>query len=114
MSPPGVDIGIRSSTETMYVSPGFSKNIQPSGGGKPYHAYAARDIGWYRSQFPIAAKSCPTLLIVGAFNDYSEMNGWWPSLCPTCGTGEEADPYLFWNATVACIAAVRDACTVEQ
>lgn len=114
MSPPGVDIGIRSSTETMYVSPSFSKNIQPSGGGKPFHAYAARDIGWYRSQFPIAAKACPTLLIVGAFNDYTEMNGWWPSLCPTCGTGEEADPYLFWNATVAGIAAVAGSCTAEQ
>lgn len=114
LSPPGVDVGIRSSNETMYVSPAFSKNIQPSGGGKPYHAYAARDIGWYRSQFPVAAKACPALLIVGAFNDYSEMNGWWPSLCPTCGTGEEADPYLFWNATIAGIAAVRGACTVDQ
>ena len=32
------------------------------------------------------------------------MNGWWPSECPHCATGEEADPYLFWNATVAGLA----------
>jgi len=57
----------------------------------------------------VVAKSCPTLLIVGAFNDYTENNCWWPSQCDHCLTGEETDPFLFWNATLAGLAAVKAA-----
>ena len=34
-------------------------------------------------------------------NDYTENNGWWPSVCPRCETGDESDPTLFWNAVRA-------------
>ena len=90
----------------MYISPAYAKGSQATG----TKVYAARDIDWYRSQFPVAAAQCPEQLIVGAFNDYTEMNAWWPSRCPDCRTGEEDDPYLFWNATVAGLASVRRAC----
>ena len=38
------------------------------------------------------------------------MNGWWPSECPHCRTGEEKDPYLFWNVTKEGLASVASAC----
>jgi hypothetical protein len=102
----GVSAPIRRSNDTMYISPAYAKGSRATG----TKVYAARDIDWYRSQFPVAAAQCPTQLIVGAFNDYTEMNAWWPSRCPDCRTGEEDDPYLFWNATVAGLASVRRAC----
>ena len=101
-----VSTPIRTSNDTMYISPGYAKGSQPT----HTKVYAARSIKWYKQQWPVAAKQCPAQLIVGAFNDYSEMNGWWPSQCPDCATGEEHDPYLFWNATVAGLASVRAAC----
>ena len=113
----GVDIGIKRDKDVMYVSPAFAK-LEPSNasttaansGASYYPSYAARDIGWYRSQFPVVGKECPRQLIVGAVNDYTENNGWWPSKCRYCQTGEENDPWLFWNATMEGIAAVRKAC----
>jgi hypothetical protein len=89
----------------MYLSPAYAKTL-PTGD----IVYGARSIEWYRSQFPIAASVCPTQLIVGAYNDYTEMNGWSPARCPFCKTGEEVDPYLFWNATVTGLASVMTAC----
>ena len=85
-----VSAPIRTSADTMYISPGYAK------GAPQTHSkvYAARSLAWYQEQWPVAAKQCPAQLIVGAFNDYSEMNGWWPSRCPQCATGEESDPYL--------------------
>ena len=38
------------------------------------------------------------------------MNGWWPSKCPHCRTGEENDPYLFWNVTKEGLSSVASAC----
>jgi hypothetical protein len=93
----------------MYISPAYAQGSQTS--HPPTKVYAARDIGWYRSQWPVVAHECPAQLIVGAFNDYTEMNSFWPSKCPHCKTGEEEDPYLFWNATVQGLAAVFRACT---
>ena len=49
-----------------YVSPGFAKTEAPPN-VKPYYAYGARDVNWYNSQFPIVARHCPTVLIVGQF-----------------------------------------------
>lgn len=106
---PSVDVGIRPSNDTMYLSPAFAKT--ESGNGSSYYAYGARDIEWYKSQFPVAAKSCPSLVILGAFNDYTEMNCWWPSECTGCETGEENNPYLFWNTTVLGIHQIQQACS---
>ena len=44
----------------------------------------------------------------------TENNGWWPSTCPTCMTGDENDPYLFWDATIDGVAKVREACMWSQ
>ena len=107
---PHFDTGVRPSNDTMYISPSYAKVEEDPAGPGTYHTYGARDLGWYASQFPVVEQACPTLLIVGAFNDYTEMNGWWPSKCPECNTGEELDPYLFWNATVEGLAQVRKAC----
>ena len=105
----GIDVGIKPDKDVMYVSPAFAKlEVDPS--GKQYDAYAARDVDWYRSQFPIVAKACPKQLVIGAVNDYTENNAWWPSKCPHCLTGEEADPMLFWNATLEGIALVQREC----
>jgi hypothetical protein len=87
------------------VSPAYAQTL-PNG----THIYGARSIDWYMSQFPVVAKACPEQLIVGAFNDYTEMNAWSPAKCPGCRTGEETDPYLFWNATIDGLAIVRAAC----
>eukprot|EP00035_Acanthoeca_spectabilis_P014725 m.285678 g.285678 ORF g.285678 m.285678 type:complete len:136 (-) comp16206_c0_seq12:2063-2470(-) len=99
-------VGLRNSTDTMYISPAYAETH--SNGDT---VYGARSIEWYRSQFPIAAAVCPTQVIVGAFNDYTEMNCWSPAQCPNCATGEEKDPYLFWNATVQGLASIRSACS---
>ena len=108
---PAVDIGLRPDNDTMYISPAYSKSESAwPPATKPYHAYAARDIEWYRRQWPVVANTCPTVLVVGAFNDYTENNCWWPSKCPTCQTGEERDPFLFWNATVEGLEMVRKEC----
>ncbi len=106
----GVSTPIWRSNDTMYISPAYAK------GSPALHnkVYAARDIDWYRSQFPVAAAQCPDQLIVGAFNDYTEMNAWWPSRCPECRTGEENDPNLFWNATKDGLDAVRRACGSKE
>lgn len=99
------DVGLRPDNETMYVSPAFARTTNTS------QVYGARDIEWYESQFEVVATACPRRLVVGAFNDRSEFNGWWPAQCPHCTTGEESDPFLFWNATVRGLDAVRAACT---
>ena len=102
-----ISVPIRRDNDTMYVSPVYAKGSVASHS----KVYAARDSRWYQSQFPVAAEQCPVQLIVGAVNDYTEMNCWWPSLCPNCETGgEAADPYLFWNVTVAGLEAVHSAC----
>ena len=90
----------------MYISPAYAH------GSPATHTkvYAARSVDFFRSQFPVVAATCPAQLIVGAFNDYTEMNGWWPSKCPHCRTGEENDPYLFWNVTKEGLASVVSAC----
>lgn len=106
----GVSAPIRRSNDTMYISPAYAQG-SPAANNK---VYAARDIDWYRSQFPVAAAQCPDQLIVGAFNDYTEMNSWWPSRCPQCRTGEEKDPNLFWNATKQGLGEVRRACGMQR
>mmetsp|Transcript_25406 Transcript_25406/g.72350 ORF Transcript_25406/g.72350 Transcript_25406/m.72350 type:complete len:740 (-) Transcript_25406:329-2548(-) len=106
---PGIDVTIQPDKEVMYVSPAFAK-FEKNGQSPQYFAYAARDLDWYRSLFPIVAQTCPKQLVVGAFNDYTENNGWWPSKCPHCTTGEEKDPMLFWNATIEGITMVRRTC----
>ena len=95
---------IRRSRDAMYVSPAYAR-LEPHG-----YVYKARDVDWYRSQFPVAGEECPSQLIVGCANDYAEANGWLPTRCPECKTGEEDDPHLFWNATLAGLALVRQKC----
>jgi hypothetical protein len=99
------DVGVRKDADTMYISPAYS-GLQDSG----QFVYAARSLEWYKSLFPVAASACPSQLIVGGFNDYTEMNCWWPSQCPSCRTGEESDPRAFWDATAAGLRMVRQAC----
>jgi hypothetical protein len=102
----GVSAPIWRCNDTMYISPAYAQGSRAANN----KVYAARDIEWYRSQFPVAAAQCPDQLIVGAFNDYTEMNAWWPSRCLQCRTGEENDPHLFWNATKHGLDMVRRAC----
>jgi hypothetical protein len=111
--PPTVDVGLRPGNNTMYISPAFAKTELDPATNTTYAAYAARDIGWYRSTFSVVAKACPVVLVVGGFNDYTEMNCWWPSECAECadaGTADDRDPFLFWNATVDGLAMVRQKC----
>ena len=51
-----------------------------------------------------------TGLIVGCVNDFAEANSWFPARCPRCQTGEQEDPRLFWDATLAGLALVRQKC----
>jgi hypothetical protein len=97
---------IRRSQDVMYVSPAYAKLDSPPRG----QIYGARDVEWYRSQWPVVAEECPNQLIVGCVNDYVESSSWWPSRCPQCTTGEERDPYLFWNVTLDGLALVQKAC----
>lgn len=99
------DVGLRANNDTMYISPAYAETTSSGD-----HIYGARSLEWYKSQFPLVARTCPSQLIVGAYNDYTEMNAWSPAVCPRCRTGEEKDPYLFWNATLEGLAAVRAAC----
>ena len=75
-----------------------------------YTAYAARDLRWFQSGFAAVAEACPLQAVVGGVNDYTEGNGWWPSTCERCSTGDEKDPYLFYNAAVAGAAMIRAKC----
>jgi hypothetical protein len=99
---------VRRSSDAMYVSPAFSRLEAPPRG----QVYKARDVDWYRSQFAVAAEECPSQLSVGCANDYAEANSWFSARCPRCKTGEENDPHLFWNATLAGLALVRQKCAV--
>ena len=96
----------RRSRDAMYVSPAFERLEAPPRG----YVYKARDVEWYQSQFAVAAEECPSQLIVGCANDYAEANSWFPSRCSRCKTGEEKEPRLFWNATLARLALVRQKC----
>jgi hypothetical protein len=98
---------IRRSRDAMYVSPAFARLEAPPRG----QVYKARDVDWYRSQFAVVAEECPSQLIVGCANDYAEANSWLPARCPRCQTGEEADPYLFFNATLDGLAFIRQKCS---
>ena len=101
---------VRVSKDVMYVSPAYARLEPPPRG----QIYGARDIDWFRSQWSVVAEECPAQLMVGCANDNAESNAWWPTACPHCTTGEESDPYLFWNATLDGLALVRRRCGGAQ
>eukprot|EP01052_Picozoa_sp_SAG31_P011899 SAG31_NODE_685_length_12832_cov_28.355376_6_plen_109_part_00 len=65
------NLGVRPSNDTVYVAPAFGKLEPPDPPHyiRNYHAYAARDIDWYRDGWDVAAASCPLQVIVGGVND---------------------------------------------
>lgn len=69
------DLGVRPSNDTVYVAPAFGKLEPPDPPHYPagFHAYAARDIEWYKAGWDAlttwAVENCPLQVIVGGVND---------------------------------------------
>eukprot|EP00039_Didymoeca_costata_P033454 m.42417 g.42417 ORF g.42417 m.42417 type:complete len:741 (-) comp9880_c0_seq2:143-2365(-) len=97
-------VGLRRDNNTMYISPAYSYTADTQ------THYACKESAWYESQFNIVADTCPDVLIVGAFNDYTENNGWYPTKCALCEDGEEHDPFLLSNITQKGLALVHASC----